>query len=151
MDPKPQNRRGSPEAVLKRRTARRLNTLLGTDAPRGALDGRTERRRARLLRELRDGTREPDGGLKPVEILQHVHDLLELGETVASLEKVVTVHPRTLDPATARTVLRELQQAYRFRVEAFRFLGLPEAQLTEAELGEVRPPRRGRPPKAPSP
>ena len=53
---KAQNRRGSPEAIEKRRAARVFNDVLGGRAS-GAhkLDGRTEKRRQRLLKELEDG------------------------------------------------------------------------------------------------
>ena len=50
---KPVGGRGSAEAIEKRRVARQLNTLfLGRDA-RGKVDGRTEKRRQRLLKEAR--------------------------------------------------------------------------------------------------
>ena len=59
--------RGSPEAVEKRRSARALNALFS--AASGGLDGRTERRRKRLLAELKDGR----GGeaLSAIEVLTH--------------------------------------------------------------------------------
>ena len=53
--PKPANKRGSPEAVEKRRVARMFNDLLGDKSARNKLDGRTEKRRKRLLRELASG------------------------------------------------------------------------------------------------
>src|ERR1700722_14776112 len=53
---KPQNRRGSPEAIEKRRAARLFNDVLGgRGASAQKLDGRTEKRRQRLLKELADG------------------------------------------------------------------------------------------------
>lgn len=135
---KPANRRGSPEAVAKRKAARKLNRLLLGPTP-GAADGRTARRRERLLRELAEGTRDATSGLKPIEVLQHVDDLLALGETVASLRKVATVHPRDVSPEAARALLQELQRSYAFRPEAYQFLGLPEAVLRAADLS---PPRK---------
>lgn len=136
---KPANKRGSPEAVAKRKAARKLNRLLLGPAPSAATDGRTARRRQRLLQELADGTRDPASGLKPIEVLQHVDDLLGLGETVASLRKVVTVHPRDVAPDAARALLQELQRTYAFRPEAYQFLGLPDAVLRAADLS---PPRK---------
>ncbi len=54
---KAQNRRGSPEAIEKRRAARLFNDILGgRSAGAKKLDGRTEKRRQRLLRELEAGT-----------------------------------------------------------------------------------------------
>lgn len=78
--------RGSPEAVEKRRAARQLNTLLSATAKVGSeLDGRTEKRRQRLVSELKEGR----GGepLKPIDRLGHVNELLGIGETFASLRK----------------------------------------------------------------
>jgi hypothetical protein len=151
------NRRGSPEAVQKRRLARKLNSLLTRGGTSASPDGRTERRRRRLLAELAQGTRSPTEGLKPIEVLQHVHDLLELGETVTSLRKVVTVHPRpAIDSAEAKRLLADLQRSYNFRPESYQFLGLAPEALSGAgtgtgpgAAGEPQAPRRGRPPKAP--
>lgn len=141
------NRRGSPEAVEKRRLARKLNRLLteGSD-PATALDGRSERRRQRLLTELEEGTRATPPTLKPIEVLQRAHDLLVLGETMTALRKVVRV-PTTppIDAEEARTLLAALQRAYDFRPEVYEFLGLPAETL--ADLGASAAPRRGRPRK----
>src|SRR5262245_24440308 len=82
-----ENRRGSPEAVEKRRAARAFNQALrggGAGAP--AVDGRTERRRKRLLKELAAGTARRRE-LKPIDILCRVQELLALGEPLASLRK----------------------------------------------------------------
>lgn len=140
-----ENRRGSPEAVEKRTAARKLNRLL-TEGSEGLAsgDGRTARRRARLLRELEEGTRSPRDGLKPIELLQRAHDLLVLGETVTSLRKVIRVHPRPpIDPAEARELLAQIDAAYGFRPEVYEFLGLPEEALQRTNA----PRRRGRPAK----
>ncbi|MFO0610595.1 MAG: hypothetical protein U0324_45960 [Polyangiales bacterium] len=139
------NRRGSPEAVEKRRLARKLNRLLteGSD-PAAAQDGRTERRRQRLLQELEEGTRANPPTLKPIEVLQRAHDLLTLGEPLASLRKVIRVPTRPpVDPAEASELLASLQRAYDFRPEVFEFLGLP----AEALVQTAQAPRRGRPRK----
>ncbi len=144
------NRRGSPEAVEKRRLARKLNKLLteGSD-PSALSDGRTERRRQRLLKELEEGTRAEPPTLKPIEVLQHAHDLLTLGEPIASIRKVVRLPARpTIDPDEARSLLAKLQSAYEFRPEAYEFLGLPPEVMPPAVRSEPPPapkPRRGRP------
>ncbi len=126
------NRRGSPEAIAKRRAARAFNDLLDPSGS-GRLDGRTEKRRRRLLSELEAGRRRGSNReLKPVEILARVDELLGMGETPAALRKVLK--PRQL-PAEAGAlvgVLKQLHQAYGFRAEAYRFLGLDDAVLRAA-------------------
>ena len=78
--------RGSKEAVQKRRAARNLNTLLtGGSKVSNKLDGRTEKRRQRLVGELKNGR--AGKALKPIDFAQHVHELLEMGETISSLKK----------------------------------------------------------------
>lgn len=141
------NRRGSPEAIEKRRAARKLNRLLTEGSAGGASrDGRTARRRARLLRELDEGTRDPRAGLKPIEVLQRAHDLLELGETLTALRKVIRVHPRPpVDPEEARALLGEIQAAYGFRPEVYEFLGLPAEVVASSGVAGEGPRRRGRP------
>ncbi len=137
------NRRGSPEAVAKRRLARKLNRLLTEGSSTAAGDGRTERRRRRLLKELEQGARDPGSGLKPVEVLQRVHELLELGETPAALRKVVKPHARPdVDVDEARALLREIHAAYGFREEAYAFIGLPDEALDA-----LRPPSSDKPRK----
>jgi hypothetical protein len=144
------NLRGSPEAVEKRRLARKLNRLLteGSD-PGAAQDGRTERRRLRLLLELDEGTRATPPTLKPIEVLQRAHDLLVLGEPMASLRKVIRVPSRPpVDPDEAAALLASLQRAYDFRVEVFEFLGLPPEVLAGLEPSTKTAARRGRPRKS---
>src|SRR5262249_5708803 len=80
--------RGSAEAVQKRRVARRLNDLFSgrAAAAGGSLDGRTAKRRARLLSELEKGTkRGSKSPLKPIDLLLRVNDLLAIGEPVSSI------------------------------------------------------------------
>src|SRR5262245_49660685 len=82
---KAKNRRGSAEAIEKRRVARRFNDLLGgrlTNASK--LDGRTQKRRLRLLKELEDGKTRSGRLLQPLDVLSHVEELLDIGEPVAA-------------------------------------------------------------------
>lgn len=143
--------RGSPEAIQKRRVARRLNDLFsGRAAASGAaLDGRTAKRRARLLQELEKGTkRGSKAPLKPIDILQRVHDLLEIGEPVSSIRKAVHPRKNTVPLEGAAQALKDVHNAYHFRHEAYRFLGLPHDILVDAKLVDSSAPRRGRPPKS---
>lgn len=124
--------RASREAIEKRRAARLFNEVLLGRGPRpGALDGRTERRRTRLLRELAAaaaGKRE----LKPIDVLSKVQALLALGEPLASLRKAYP--PRRPVEATDAVVdgVRRIHLAYGFSVEAYRFVGLDDAVLRGA-------------------
>src|SRR5690348_3780402 len=68
-----EDRRASADAVEKRRAARRFNDLLlGGDRPG---DGRTERRRRRLLEELAEGVAHRGRrALKPIDVLSRVEE-----------------------------------------------------------------------------
>lgn len=127
------NRRGSPEAIEKRRVARVFNDILGG---RGAavhkLDGRTEKRRQRLLKELEAGKARGSRELKPLDILQRVQELMDLGEPLASIRKVAKVRKSVVPPEAIVGVVERLHRAYSFRPEVYRFVGIPEEVLREA-------------------
>lgn len=138
----PANRRGSPEAIAKRRAARAFNDLLDPTGP-SRLDGRTEKRRRRLLSELESGKARGSGKpLKPVDVLTHASELLGLGETVAGIRKVC--RPRAALPADARLLdaLGRLHRAYGFPREAYQVLGVSDDALRRA--GIPPSPRRKR-------
>src|SRR5690348_13932449 len=89
---KPPNRRGSPEAIEKRRAARMFNDVLGgLGTGTGKLDGRTEKRRQRLMKELEAGMARGSRELKPLDVLQRVQELMDLGEPLSSIRKVAKV------------------------------------------------------------
>jgi hypothetical protein len=124
------NKRGSPEAIEKRKVARIFNDVLGGGGGVAAkLDGRTAKRRERLLRELEENKAQGLKELKPLDVLQRVHELLELGEPIASIKKVRRT-PRLVeaDDDTIELV-RRLQAAYSFRPESYRFVGIGEEVL----------------------
>jgi len=117
------NRRGAPDAIAKRRASRALNQLFESGGTGPGLDGRTLKRKKRLLDELQQGR---DGApLKAVELLKHVSDLLELGETLTSLRKLKPKLPPTptLD-ADAASVISAAQSAYAFDDRAWKLLGV---------------------------
>jgi hypothetical protein len=129
---KPQNRRGSPEAIEKRRAARMFNDVLGGRGAGGhKLDGRTEKRRQRLLRELEAGTAR-GGELKPLDVLQHVQELLELGESLGNIRKVAKPRKNIVPPESTVEVVQRLQKAYEFRIEVYRFVGIGDEVLRTA-------------------
>jgi hypothetical protein len=130
---KPLNRRGSPEAIEKRRVARLFNDILGG---RGAgaqkQDGRTEKRRQRLLRELEQGKVRGARELKPLDVLVRVHELLELGEPLRSIRKVAKVRRAIVPPEAMVEVVSRLHKAYGFRSECYRFVGVDDEVLRTA-------------------
>ncbi len=143
--PKPQNRRGSPEAIEKRRAARLFNDILGG---RGAgahkRDGRTEKRRQRLLRELEQGRVRGSRELKPLDVLQRVNELLLLGEPLSSIRKVAKMRKSTVPAESMVDVVSRLHRAYGFRVECYRFVGVGEEVLRSAGVLTDDGPRRGK-------
>lgn len=129
--------RGSAEAIQKRRAARQLNTLFteGGKAQRG-LDGRTEKRRQRLLAELKDGRRGKP--LKAIEVLQHTHELLDIGETLSSIRKTGYKPPKPTLGDEQLEVIRRTQAAYGFHSDAWKMLGI------DIEAEKSPPPKKRR-------
>jgi hypothetical protein len=142
---KPQNRRGSPEAIEKRRVARLFNDILGG---RGAgvhkRDGRTEKRRQRLMRELESGQARGMRELKPLDVLVRVHELMELGEPLRSIRKVAKVRKAVAIPEEMVAVVSRLHKAYGFRPECYRFVGVGDDVLRDAGVLGAEPARRSR-------
>ena len=144
------NRRGSPEAIEKRRAARLFNDVLGGRGASSKLDGRTEKRRQRLLHELAEGKARGTRELKPLDVLQHVQELLELGEPLPSIRKASKVKRTLLDvsaaPETVVDVIGRLHRAYQFRPETYRFVGIGDDVLRSAGVLEAagRPKTRPR-------
>ncbi len=142
------NRRGSPEAIEKRRAARLFNDVLGgrgSSSPQ--LDGRTEKRRQRLLQELESGATRGARELKPLDVLQHVQELLEMGEPLSSLRKVAKVRRNAVPAASVVDVVERLHKAYNFRAEAYRFVGIADDVLRSAGVLEAEGARKGKPKK----
>lgn len=126
-----EDRRASADAVEKRRAARRFNDLLlGGDRPG---DGRTERRRRRLLDELAEGVAHRGRrALKPIDVLSRVEELLALGEPLSSIRRACPPpRPVEVTPELADG-LRRLHRAYGFSADAYRFVGLDGRALREA-------------------
>ncbi|MCB1032635.1 MAG: hypothetical protein KDD47_02240 [Acidobacteria bacterium] len=142
------NRRGSPEAVEKRRAARAFNDVLtGRGATPSLLDGRTEKRRQRLIKELREnkarGTRE----LKPLDVLHRVSELLELGVPLGTIRKAAKPRKLAVEPTAVLEAVRRLHAAYGFRPEVYRFVGIGDDLLRAAGILAAKPTRRGRQPR----
>lgn len=134
---RPKNRRGSPEAIEKRRVARVFNDVLGGHGSSSAkLDGRTEKRRQRLLKELEAGKARGTRELKPLDILQRVQELMDLGEPLSSIRKVTKVRKSVIPPEALVDLIERLQKAYSFRPEVYRFVGIGEDVLRLAGVLE---------------
>ena len=117
--------RGSNEAIEKRRVARQLNALFGpSSGQNGKLDGRTEKRRKRLLKELKEGRRGKP--LTPIEVVTHANELLELGETLSSIRKngVRSVKSEGGFSTEQLEAVQRTQSAYGFRPEVWKLLGV---------------------------
>ena len=143
---RPANRRGSPEAIEKRRVARVFNDILGgRGASAHKLDGRTEKRRQRLLKELEAGKARGSRELKPLEVLQRVQELMDLGESLSSIRKVAKVRKNAVTPETIVDVVQELHHAYSFRPEVYRFVGIGEEVLRQAGVLADASKRRSKP------
>ncbi len=139
----PANRRGSPEAIEKRRVARVFNDILGGHgASSNKLDGRTEKRRQRLLKELENGKARGSRELKPLDILQRVQELLDLGEPLSSIRKVSKVRKSPLTAEAVVDVVERLHKAYGFRPEVYRFVGIGDEVLKNAGVVGDRPRKR---------
>lgn len=132
------NRRGSPEAIEKRRAARLFNDVLAGQGGAGRLDGRTEKRRQRLLHELEAGLARGSRELKPLDVLTRVQELLELGENLSTIRKVAKVRKLAVAPELVAEVVTRLHRAYGFRPEAYRFVGIDDDILRAAGVIEVR-------------
>jgi hypothetical protein len=117
-------RRGSPEAIAKRRAARALNRIFDRGVTTTTLDGRTIKRKSRLLEELKEGRRgEP---LKAHEVLSHVTELLTLGENLTSIRRLkprLPPAPPLEDPAVVK-VVQDTQRNYQFDSRAWKLLGV---------------------------
>lgn len=141
---KSENRRGSPEAVEKRRVARQFNTLLAGGGGSGRRDGRTEKRRGRLLKELKDSKSRTGAALKPLDVIMRVQELLTIGETMGSLRKVVKTKFATDENDEVVVLLSRLHKAYSFPPEAYRVVGLSANVLQKAGIVPGEPKKRGR-------
>ncbi len=132
--PKKTNR-GSPQAIEKRKVARLFNDFLGNTTA-AKLDGRTEKRRQRLLRELEAGSGHGDRKLKALDVLNYVTELLSIGEPLGALKKArKPPRPLPVSPDTVALVKR-LHKSYGFPRQAYRFVGIGDDVLKKAGVSE---------------
>lgn len=134
-------KRGSPEAIAKRRAARALNKIFEEGGSGGALDGRTLKRKKRLIDELKKGRR--GKALKAHEVLAHATELLTLGETLTSLRKLKPLLPPTpaVDGETSAIIVAT-QSSYSFDPRAWRLLGIDIAKVMGEDGGAAAKPAK---------
>jgi hypothetical protein len=109
-----------------------FNDMLGGGPTGGKLDGRTEKRRQRLLKELEENQAHGQKDLKPLDILQRVQELLELGETVSAIKKARKI-PKSIGGGESTVeLIHRLHNAYAFKPECYRFVGITDEVLGEA-------------------
>ena len=135
-------KRGSPEAIEKRRVARALNALL--TAPAGPkVDQRTERRRKRLLDELKNGCTRGRSPLKPLDVLGHANDLLAIGETLGAIQKVAGRRYKVAEVTEeVRETARQTQAAYEFDPRVWSLFGIPLDDKAAAPKANKAPRKR---------
>ncbi len=134
------SRRAAPDVVDKRRAARRFNALLEGGGRPASLDGRTEKRRQRMLAELREGVaRASRRALKPIDVLMRVQALLDLGESPASIRRASRPARAVAPSSELIEGLRSLHEAYHFDPAAYGFVGLDEETLRSAGIVPSRP------------
>lgn len=134
-------KRGSPEAIAKRRAARALNRLFEEGGTGAAMDGRTLKRKKRLIEELKKGK----GGqsLKAHEVLAHVTELLTLGETLTTIRKMKPMVPPTPPLSDDNvSIVRATQETYNFDPKAWKILGIDIAKATGEPSTTAKPARK---------
>jgi hypothetical protein len=135
-------------AATKRSIARRFNDVLaqtGKQAPK-TLDQRTAKRLDRYRQELKKGMAGTKS-LSPLDIAQHVDELLAHGDKISELRKFVTPRQVDLDHEHLVGVLKEMHPLYGYRAAAYRFAGVSDEALLAAGIIERVPSKRGPKPK----
>lgn len=127
-------RRGSPEAIAKRRVARALNRLFEEGGNTTAMDGRTLKRKKRLMKELKEGRNGKP--LKALEVLTHATELFQLGETLSTLRKLKPKLPPTPPLSDdSREIYAETQRNYGFEPKAWKVLGIDIGEVVGGDNG----------------
>jgi len=122
-----------------------FNDVLGGHGPAsGKLDGRTEKRRQRLLRELEENKAHGEKELKPLDVLTRVQELLELGEPLANIKKARKVPKSSATNASTVELIQRLHKAYGFKPECYRFVGIADEVLGDAGVIQTESRRRSK-------
>ena len=86
---------------------------------------------------------------RPLDVLLRVQELVDLGETISSIRKVVKLKKSDVSSEAVAPVLERLHRAYGFRPEVYRFVGIGEDALARAGVlgGDGREGRDAKTPK----
>ncbi len=143
----PRKTKAALEAGMKRSIARRFNDALqGRSAATKPTDKRVERKLTRYRNELKKGVARGKS-LTPLDVAMRVHELLENGEKLTELRKLVKPKPGNYDQDQMADLLREMHPVYGYRAEAYRFAGVNDATLLSAGIIDKVPAKRGPKPK----
>ena len=82
--------------------------------------------------------------MKPLDVLQRVHELMELGEPLSAIRKVAKVRRTNVAADSMVEVVSRLHKAYGFRPECYRFVGVGDEVLRSAGVVGAESPRRAR-------
>jgi hypothetical protein len=108
-----------------------------------AMDGRTLKRKRRLLKELQEGKHGET--LKAHEVLSHVTELLGMGENLTTIRKLKPrLPPSPQLTAEILSVIRDTQQSYNFDPRAWKVLGIDIESVMSGGGGEAEEGTGGR-------
>ena len=126
----PQNRRGAPDVIEKRRIAREFNSTFGGDKKNGAkFDGRVRNRCLRILNKLSEPS-----NLKPLALLKNIDALLENGFPRSQIRGVMPKGAALQSERVTLDVLRALHGSYGFRYDTYRIAGFKTEKLEKAGI-----------------
>ena len=137
--PKPQNRRGSPEAIEKRRVARLFNDILGRPRQRRAQARRPHREapaEADARARVRQGPRRRASSSRSTCSARN--ELWSWASRCSSIRKIAKVRKATVPAESMVDVVSRLHKAYGFRPECYRFVGVGDDVLRSAGVLERR-------------
>lgn len=132
------------DAGKKRSIARRFNdALAGRTNKSTVTDKRTVRRLDRYRKELKKGAKAGNTPLTPLDVAMRVDELIEHGDTVASLRKLVRPRAGEYDRDVMAELLREMHPVYKYRPAAYRFAGVDDHTLLASGIIDSLPKKRG--------
>lgn len=141
--------KATAEASLKRSIARRFNDALAGSPNKSTkiLDQRRARKLNRYRKELQKGAKGNGQALTPLDVALRVNELLEQGEKLTNLRKLIKIKAIDYDKGTMVELLKEMHPVYQYRADAYRFAGVDNETLLAAGIIDKMPAKRGPKPK----